>query len=127
MNYESANRQTKTAVRLIESSPASTSSKNGSNVEAESLSAFDRLDIQAMSETDPYTLQEHLSLLDCKAGLLVEMPERFEDLMTARHFFNLVVWHKFFLLAQMSVTVVSWPLLLRHKSPSAHPLLTQLT
>lgn len=127
MNYESANRQTKTAVRLIESSPASTSSKNGDNVEAELLRAFDRLDIQTMSQTDPHMLQEHLRLLDCNAGLLAEIPERFEDVVTARHYFKLVVWHIFFFFAPRSVTIVSWPLLLRRKSPSAHNLLTQLT
>jgi hypothetical protein len=89
-NYESANRQTKTAVRLMESSSASTSSKNGGDVDVELLRAFDRLDIQAISQTDPYSLQEHLSLLDCNAGLVAEMTERFEDVVTARHFFNLV-------------------------------------
>lgn len=85
-NYESANRHTKTAVRLIETRPTSTST----DVEPELLRAFDRLDIQTITEKDPYTLSEHLNLLNCNGEILATMPEVFDDVLEARAYYACV-------------------------------------
>lgn len=92
-NYESAHRQTRTAVRLIEdsASPDSNSAKTQTQeVEQELLRAFDRLDIQSMSHTDPFTLSEHLTLKDSNAALLSPMPSNFSTVADARNYFNIM-------------------------------------
>jgi hypothetical protein len=90
-NYESAHRQTRTAVRLIEDSTSTpTDDSKGQDVEQELLRAFDRLDIQSMSHTDPFTLSEHLSLKDSNAALLSPMPQTFPNVAEARNYFNIM-------------------------------------
>lgn len=57
-NYQSAAKQIATGVRLIEQ--RSKLALQPTSVEEEILCAFDRLDIQSMGHTDPFTLEEHL-------------------------------------------------------------------
>jgi hypothetical protein len=91
-NYDSANRQTKMVTRLLDShSRALRTPTSKIEVEEELVRAFDRLDTQSMCQTDIYTLPEHLSLLDCNAGLLATTPEVFEDVATARSYFGPVI------------------------------------
>jgi len=88
-NYESANRQTKAAMRLLESrSKGRSASTSECEVEGELARAFDRLDTQSMCQRDIYTLSEHLTFLDCHADMLATMPEVFDDVATARSFFG---------------------------------------
>jgi Fungal specific transcription factor domain len=93
-NYESANRQTKTAIKLIEAHyealPPS-GRKREVGIEEDLRAVFERLEIQSMSQTDSYTLPEHLRMMNCNADLLATMPAVFEDVATARRYFNFVI------------------------------------
>lgn len=44
----------------------------------------------SMTQTDPYTLPEHLVLMDYNDSSLAPMPEVFEDVVQARDYFNFV-------------------------------------
>lgn len=57
-NYEDAAKQIATGIRLIESRNEMVSKPV--EIEEEILHAFNRLDIQSMGHTDPFTLAEHL-------------------------------------------------------------------
>jgi hypothetical protein len=126
-NYESANRQTRTAVNLIASHREALphSSRNmKSEIEDDLRAAFDRLDIQSMSQTDMYTLPEHLKMLDCNADLLETMPAVFEDVTTARRYFNLVCRQT------MHFACACWTVhtaLLTPPPPFSHPTLCSAT
>jgi hypothetical protein len=88
-NYESAAFQLKTTIRLIESSGKELGSNK--NIDEDLLCAFDRLDIQTMSRTDPqidlFTIDERQALKDSNAALFASMPTKFEDIATARNYF----------------------------------------
>lgn len=60
-NYSSAAQQIRTGVRLIEDSKRR---KGASRIDDDLVRAFDRLDVQSMSHSDPFTLQEHAELKD---------------------------------------------------------------
>jgi hypothetical protein len=57
-NYESAARQIATGIRLIESRHELATPPP--EIEEELVHAFNRLDIQSMGHTDPFTFAEHL-------------------------------------------------------------------
>jgi hypothetical protein len=57
-NYESAAKQIATGIRLIESRHEL--APPPPEIDEELLHAFNRLDIQSMGHTDPFTLAEHL-------------------------------------------------------------------
>jgi len=90
-NHESANRQTKAAMRLLESRPKVSTATTECEVEGELARAFDRLDTQSMCERDIYTLPEHLCFMNCHADMLAAMPTVFEDVPTARNYFGFII------------------------------------
>jgi len=84
----------------------------------------DGLDVQAMTQTDLYTLPEHLKMLDCNADLLETMPAVLEDVRTARRYFNLVVRQT------MHFACACWTVhaaLLTPLPPFSHPTLSSET
>lgn len=88
-NYEDAAKQIATGIRLIESRNEMASKPI--DIEEEILHAFNRLDIQSMGHTDPFTLAEHLVLKDSSAAVVSRMPTLFPSALVARNYFNIVV------------------------------------
>ncbi|CZR63158.1 uncharacterized protein PAC_13055 [Phialocephala subalpina] len=86
-NYSSAAQQIRTGVRLIEDSKRR---KGSAGVEEELVRAFDRLDVQSMSHSDPFTFQEHAELKDVYTHRNEDLPPVFLDLKTSRDYFNFI-------------------------------------
>ncbi|KUJ06882.1 uncharacterized protein LY89DRAFT_726283 [Mollisia scopiformis] len=84
-NYASAAQQIRTGVRLIEDQK---SKNDGWAVEEDLIRVFDRLDVQSMSHSDPYSIDEHMVLKNVYAADLENLPPVFLDIKTARDYFN---------------------------------------
>jgi hypothetical protein len=91
-NYEAAARQVRTSVHVIEEWKAKQASPSASSaIEDDLVHTFNRLDIQAMSYGDQYTLDEHFRLKEVGASTLENMPTQFANGGEASFYFNLVV------------------------------------
>lgn len=90
--HESAARQVRTSIRLLEELKTKDAHGVPSDpIEDELVCAFDRLDIQAMSHTDQLSLDEHIRLKDSGAGLTNNMPTEFATINEARRYLNVIV------------------------------------
>ncbi|KAE8443428.1 hypothetical protein EG329_001910 [Mollisiaceae sp. DMI_Dod_QoI] len=86
-NYAAAAQQIRTGVRLIEDQKQK---KDAPVIEEDLIRAFDRLDVQSMSHSDPFTLDEHIKLKDVYNDRTEDLPPVFLDLKTARDSFNCI-------------------------------------
>ena len=74
-------------IKLLEGRPAGQGNTRPYALEEELVRVFTRLDIQAVSHTDPFTLEDRIRLKDCGVAEIENIPERFESFSEAHRFF----------------------------------------
>ena len=91
--YDSAARQVRTSVKLLEEAEKKKKSYGMTQepIEDELVRVFDRLDVQLMSHTDQFLLDEHKELKNYGEEVIENMPAEFATISDARRYFNMIV------------------------------------